>query len=327
MSTEALNLRRRGGYEVWYLTWNHPGTGQGFWLRHVIEAGHSELWFARFDPRDPTRTFGVHRRFPTEPTTGDTLPFRLVLGDAELRHDQARGSLAAAGHDIRWDLRWTPAARALRQLPDLMYARGGLGDTTVQTPNPRVPLHGELVIDGEHLAFSDAPLGQTHLWGKKHAYAWTWAHCGAFDDGDGAVLELLGARLQRGGVTLPTLTLVAMELDGEPLRLNQFRHVLGNRAGWELGRVAFSAHDATTRVTGELTCSPEQMIEAPYVDPDGTRLYCANTEIGDARLVISRRTWRGWRTERLLTARGTAHFEIGRRERDPRVTKTHTLVE
>ena len=331
MSTEAFNLRRlrrRAGYEVWYLTWNHPATGQGFWLRHVIEAGHSELWFARFDPRDPSRTFGVHRRFAGEPTTGDALPFRLVVGSGELRHDRARGSLAAAGHDVHWDLRWAPAARALRQLPELMYRRGGLGDTTVQTPNPRVPLHGELTVDGEHLAFTDAPLGQTHLWGTKHAYAWTWAHCAAFDkDDDGTVLELLGVRLQRGRAILPTMTLVAMELGGEPLRLNQLRHVIGNRSAWDLGRVAFSAHGATTRVTGELTCRPEQLLEAPYVDPDGTRLYCANTEIGDARLVVSRRTWRGWQTERLLTATGTAHFEIGGRERDPRVTKTHVLVE
>ncbi|HEY6038613.1 MAG TPA: hypothetical protein VIV58_30230, partial [Kofleriaceae bacterium] len=42
MTTEALNARRfrdqPGTYEVWYLTWNHPATGQGFWLRFVLEA-------------------------------------------------------------------------------------------------------------------------------------------------------------------------------------------------------------------------------------------------------------------------------------------------
>ena len=331
MSTERDNLRRRGGYEVWYLTWNHPGTGQGFWLRHVIESGHAELWFARFDPRDATRTFGVHRRFAGEPAGGDTAPFRIAIGDATLAHDAARGALVADGHDLRWDLRWTPAAHALRLLPDVIYAGGGLGDTTVQSPSPRAPLSGELVIDGERLVFDGAPVGQTHLWGKKHAFAWTWAHCaelvGTGGGGERALLELLGVRLQRGGLTLPTLAFAVLELDGESLRLNQLRHLAVNRARWERGRVQFDARGATVRVEGELTCRPEQLIEAPYVDPDGTHLWCANTEIGDARITVWRRTLRGWREDRTLVAAGTAHFEIGRRERDPRVAPTHVLVE
>ncbi len=327
VSTEAMNLRQRGGYEVWYLTWNHPGTGQGFWLRHVTESGHAELWLARFDPRDPARTFGVHRRFAGPPSGGDASPFRLVIGDAELRHDRARGSLAADGHDVHWDLSWAPASSALRLLPDVIYRRAGLADTTVQMPNPRVALHGEMSIDGEQLVFDGAPMGQTHLWGRKHAYAWTWAHCGAFDDDRGDVLELLGVQLQRRGMVLPRMTLLTMKLAGETLRMNQLRHIVRNRSRWELGRVHVDARDATTRVTCDLTCAPEHMIEAPYVDPDGTQLWCANTEIGDARLGVWRRTWRGWREDRVLTARGTAHFEIGRRERDARVAKTHVLVE
>ena len=43
MTTEPLNLRHwddlaRGVYEVWDLTFNHPGTGPGFWLRFITEA-------------------------------------------------------------------------------------------------------------------------------------------------------------------------------------------------------------------------------------------------------------------------------------------------
>ncbi len=43
MTTEDANLRHwddtsKGVYEVWYTTWNHPETGQGFWLRFITEA-------------------------------------------------------------------------------------------------------------------------------------------------------------------------------------------------------------------------------------------------------------------------------------------------
>jgi hypothetical protein len=55
-----------------------------------------------------------------------------------------------------------------------MYRRGGLGETTVQSPNVDVPITGTLTIDGVKVALADARGGQTHLWGTKHAAAWAW---------------------------------------------------------------------------------------------------------------------------------------------------------
>src|SRR4029077_2403887 len=114
---------KRGVYEVWYATWNHPGTDQGFWLRYVIEAPlarepYGELWFARFDPKG--RTFGIHKRF--HDVGSQSGPFSLTIGGARLGHDHAFGELAGDGHSVRWDLRWEPASHALRLLPDVMYA-------------------------------------------------------------------------------------------------------------------------------------------------------------------------------------------------------------
>ncbi|HUJ62359.1 MAG TPA: tocopherol cyclase family protein [Kofleriaceae bacterium] len=334
MTTEPDNVprwdpARRGGYEVWYLTWNHAATGQGFWLRYLTEAplagpARGELWFARFDPRHPERTFGIHRHF--EPARSAPLPFELALGDAELGHDRARGTLSGGGHDVRWDLHWTPAKHALRLLPDVMYGGGGRGDTTVLSPNPRVAMTGSLVIDGETLHFEHAVLGQSHVWGRKHAFAWTWGRCAEFDGAPDAVLEILGVRLQRRGVTLPTLAMVTLDLDGERHRLNQFRHVALARASWRTGHVAFSAQSAALKIEGELSCRVHELVAAPYVDPDGTALYCTNTEIGDAQVRVSRRAGLGWAPARTLDAAGRAHFETGGRSRDPAVVHDHVLV-
>ena len=102
MTTERYNLRHwddatRGVYEVWYMTWNHPETDQGFWLRYITEAplegpSRGELWFARFDPKNPARTFGIHRSFPGVDATRD--PFSLVIGGSKLGHDHAIGQVA-----------------------------------------------------------------------------------------------------------------------------------------------------------------------------------------------------------------------------------------
>ncbi len=320
---------RKGVYEVWYLTWNHPVTHEGFWLRYITEAPlagppRGELWFARFDPVRPERTFGMHKRF--DRVDAATSPFSLSIGGARLGHDHAIGELAGGGHHVEWNLRWDPAAQPLRQLPDVMYARGGLGETTVHSPNPRVAMTGTLVIDGETLAFDRAVLGQTHLWGKKHAYSWVWGRCAELSGAPDAVLELLGTRLERRGVVLPPLALVVLELDGEQHRLNQFRHVVNNRASWQLGKVTFSAWSATVKIEGEMTAPTEAFVMAPYEDPDGTHVYCANTEIGDARVTVYRRAGLAWREYRRLEARHRAHFELGGRTRDPAVVREHVLV-
>ena len=334
--TERHNIRHwtdesRGVYEVWYLTWNHPGTDQGFWLRYITEApvsgpARAELWFARFDPRDPSRTFGIHKRFAASELTSSADPFALAIAGSRLGHDHAIGQLAGDGHEVTWDLRWDAAGQVLRQLPEVMYARGGLGETTVQSPNPRVAMTGTLVIDGETLRFDRAVMGQTHLWGKRHAYSWTWGRCAEFAGAPDAVLELLGVRLQRRGMLLPPLVLVALDLDGEQYRLNQFRHVVANRGRWADGTVTFTAWSPTVKIEGELTCRPDQMVLAPYLDPDGTEVFCANTEIGDARVTVYRRAGLSWREHRTLEASRRAHFELGGRVRDPAVTREHRLV-
>jgi hypothetical protein len=333
-ATERDNLRhwdpaQRGVYEVWYLTWNDPASGDGYWLRYICEApltgsARGELWFARFDRARPERTFGIHHRDTAVAATHP--PFQLTIGDAGLGHDHAVGELAGDGHQVAWDLRWAAAPRALRQLPDVMYARGGLGETTVVSPNPRCMLVGTLDIDGQRVALDGAVLGQSHVWGKKHAYAWTWGRCAELLGAPDAVLELLAVRLQRRGVVLPTLALVVLEIDGERHQLNQLRHLARNRARWGDGRVEFNAWSSRVRIEGELVAPADAFVMAPYEDPDGTSVYCANTEVGDARVTVYRRAGLGWTRTRELTCRGRAHFELGGRTRDARVVRDHVLV-
>jgi hypothetical protein len=334
--TAEANLRHwrdadRGVYEVWYLTWNHAASDQGFWLRFVTEAPvdgppRAELWFARFDRARPERTFAFHRAFELARFAAGADPFEVVLAGCSLGHDHTFGELAGAGHDVRWDLRWDPAPAVLRHLPDVMYGGGGRGETTVQSPNPRVAMSGTLVVDGEQLRFDRAVLGQTHLWGTKHAFSWTWGRCAEFAGAPDAVLELLGVKLQRRGITTPPLFLLALDLDGERYRFNQFRHTVRNRARWGGTHVEFVAHGARIRIEGTLACRAEQMVLAPYLDPDGTRVYCANTEIGDVQLVVSERAGLRWRERRRLQSSGRAHFEIGGRQRDLAVTTEHVRV-
>jgi hypothetical protein len=328
--------RRRGHYEVWYLTLNDPKSRDGYWIRYTLESpldGHGEpyaqLWFARFSTgaTDPARTFGINRKLPIASYAAVTAPFVVTMGGARLAHDHARGALSGDGHAAEWDLRWKPQGHTLYHLPRVMYRRGGLGETTVLSPNVDVALTGTITVDGQRFELCDAPGGQTHLWGKKHAHAWAWGHCNAFDDAPGAALEVLAVRLRRRRIDLPSMTVCTLRLDGEELAFNHFHQALWVPAatmGTGLFRV--TARSLMDRVEGEFSCRPDDMVRANYHDPDGDPSYCHNTCTGDLRLTLSRRVRGRWRERAVMVAPRRGHFEVAGRARDPAVTRVHVEV-
>ena len=339
MTTAADNHRRwdgsaRGHYEVWYLTLNDPRSRDGYWIRYTLEAPlagvgepYAQIWFARFSASDPARTFGINRKLPIASLTATTDPFGLQLGACRLAHDGARGAVSGDGHAAEWDLRWTPNERTLRQLPGVMYARGGLGETTVLSPNVDVAISGTITVDGERFELSAAPGGQTHLWGTKHAFAWAWGHGNGFDDHPGAALEVLAPRLKRRGLMLPPMTVATLRLPGEELAFTRFdQALLAPRAQLATGRFQFAAGNRQARIEGEFSCRPEDLVRAHYHDPDGEPSYCHNTCVGDLRVTVFRKTGGKWREDLRLLAPRRGHFEIAGRTPDPAVTKDHVTV-
>ncbi|MCE9576822.1 MAG: hypothetical protein K8W52_26990 [Deltaproteobacteria bacterium] len=340
-SAIADNLRRWDGstpgrYEVWYLTANHAPTQTGFWIRYTLESPqvgvgepYAQLWFARFDARDPRRTFGINRKFPIAAMTaagGSGAPFGVAIAGNHLGADHARGALAGDGHDVRWDLRWPAAGETTRFLPDVMYARGGLGETTALIPTISAALTGTIVVDGVTYDLTGERVGQTHIWGKKHAFAWAWGHCNRFDGDPDAWFEILSPRLRRRGVVLPRLTVMSLRVGGETHAFNQFHHTPFARVELGTGSYTFSGGSLTARVEGEFTCRPEDMVTATYHDPDGEPSYCANTEIGTLTLTFSRRRGLRWQETARLVAPHRGQFEIAGRTRDAAVLNDHETI-
>jgi hypothetical protein len=340
-SLEANRMRwefQPGFYEVWYATLSHPATQTGFWIRFTLDAPRpshgapsARLWFARFDGRDPTRTFGFNQGFGIDQLRHEPEPFRLCIGEAELRNDGMKGALTALGQKVEWDMHWRPSERVHLHLPTAIY-KMSFADTLLVSPNLDVHAHGHITVDGERYHLDGAPLGQTHIWGKKHAYSWAWSHCNAFEGARGVTLETLTARLKRGPIVLPKLTLLSLYLDGSDPALIDFREPWQlplARSDYATGRYHLLAANAEFKVEAEFTSRPDDMIMAEYVDPDGEPVYCHNTECADARVTIWRRSpFVGrFREVRRLVAPKTAHYEWGARAGDPLVRKRHLPVE
>lgn len=324
--------QKRGHYEVYYLTCNHLESRTGFWIRYTLEsplheAPYAQLWFAFFDARDAAKSFAINKRFPIDRLVTERSPFKLSIGESFLGHDHMRGALEGDGHAARWDLTWLPSGTTHRHLPDLIY-KTDFADTKVLSPSLDAPLRGTITVDGRVLTLEGDPGGQTHLWGRKHAHAWAWAHCNAFEGQRGTALEALSVRLKRRGVVLPPLTLVSLYHDGEAHELTGFEHTILNRGRFGTARFQFVARGKDVRIRGDYACRPEDMVLTRYEDPDGEASFCANTEIADLRVTVERRSrlWSRWVEQARLVAPQCAHFEVAGREPDPAIRRRHVTV-
>ena len=308
--TEADNLPawtgRRGTYEVWFLTVTDPATGDGYWIRSTLTAPKAGdpsggVWFARFDPADPSATFGIHRAC-TEWKLGSE-GFAVAIGDAEMASGLARGSLEGDGHEVRWDLQYPTGEPTYRLLPDPLY-RSSLAPTKPMSPNPRTAVRGTITVDGRTQELVEAPGQQGHLSGTRHAERWAWAQCGAFVDEE-AVVHALTVQSRRGPVDTPFLTSVGLRWQGRWTRLAKVRF----RRDFDLGTWKIDVSNRRFRVTGRIEAPADTLLRARYTDPSGGFRYCHNSEIASCRLVLFERTARGWQEVALLESKGTTHAE------------------
>jgi hypothetical protein len=323
--------REPGRYEVWFLTVSHRASRSGFWIRHTLSAPTAErglppycqLWFACFDGDDAARSFAVNRTLPIDTLRAERDPFVVGVGEAELRHGALHGAIEGHGHAAEWDLTFEPEDEAVRTLPDWAYDSERVG-TRFLSPHFSVPLRGRIKADGREYVFDGDRATQCHIWGTKHAHAWGWGHVCGFAEEPETALDVLSARLKKGPVVLPPLTVVTLRRHGTVTRLSDPLSLLTGQGAVGTGRFRFAATTPRLRIRGEFTASPDDMVVADYTDPDGEAAYCHNSEVASLTMSIESRTWlSGWREEARLTAPRSAHFEHAARTPDAAIRRRH----
>jgi hypothetical protein len=284
----------------------------GYWIRHTTHvpiAGPPERrsWFARFDRRDPGRTFGINGSVGTGPSER-----------AWFDGTRSRGAIAGDGHDVEWELRLTPAGDPVRILPRPFYL-GGVVPTRPYTPGPDVALDGEIVVDGERVRTAGFRAHQGHVEGTRHAERWAWAQCAALDDG--YAFQVLSAQGRRGPFLTPFLTFGVIRIDGDWIRLR------GSRGrSWGLGTWAVSLRSPDLRVEGQITASRQHLLRTRYLDPDDTPRWCHHSDVASSRLLVWQRGTDGWDQRGELESDGTTHAEWAGRTPAMLVDRVHEEV-
>lgn len=316
--------RRSAGFtEAWYVTLNHEPSGAGIWLRYTITSPRSrteppvcELWAFLFD-RDKGPVFAAKNRHSIDLLGGpngrdDGALVR--IGDAWLSETHMEGEVSDEGSSMSWSLDIEPAVRCFHHIPSRLRRRAERRFTLVCAPNLSVPFTGTVKLEGQLYEFTGEVGQQGHRWGRAHAPSWAWAHCSDFGSGGDAVFEALGARSSIGPIPVPTMHLIYLRHDGEDMTFNQFEWALRARGRYEMPTWAFSARNDYWRIAGAARTGVDRMVQVTYMDPDGSKRFCANSEVADLGIEIYRRSGAAWLHHASLTSLRKAHLEFGRRD-------------
>jgi hypothetical protein len=342
MSTPALPLARslnavqwaghghRGHYEVWYVTIHDPVTRRAFWLRHTLHAptdgrpGQAALWAFSFDPAGQG-TQAIDR-YAMESFV-DHHDDGFALGPARFSPTTARGEVGEGADRIAWDLTLEAGPfGSFRHIP-LKLFRVRLAGSAVSTPSLSLAVTGWIEVGGVRTRLDRACGEQGHVFGRRHADRWAWAHVHRFDDAPDAVLEGASAQVRKLGVMIPAATPFCLQVGDRRVAWQRARELWAPRSRFELGRWQVDARKDDLKVRAVISAPPEAFISVEYEDPSGDRLFCNHTEIADADVEVHRRVGGSWKLEQRLEARGSTAFEIGERgPRDPRPRRTMDLA-
>lgn len=342
---EAANLPRypaggAGFYEVWFVEVQDILRETGLWLRYTLRAPRpgggepvAEVWAMFYDRAHPQENFGLKRTAPLSAAHLARDRFHFALGEASIDHYGCRGTLEDGGRRLAWDLSWSED-ELLHHLPYRGMYGGGFPRTKVLSPHFDLRASGYYRVGHRELRLSDCPGEQSHLWGTQHAKRWRWCHANTFLEDPSAAFEALTVQVQAGPIATPPLTLFALKLGGRthrfhgPLalvRTNESRTDAKVDADhyYPVSRWTVGGGDAELRFRGEISAPTETFLGAEYVDPDGSRRYCAHSKLATARLEVMFPDAKGrWRVGQTLVTDASAALEFVGAAADPRVPVT-----
>lgn len=302
---------KRGHYEGWFVAFNNPTEGAGYWIRYSMvaptDAGRepfAQTWLMRTDRGRPTPNRALRTTFPIEQLITTNQPFGVDVAGNRLAEDGCSGSLQDEAGTVSWNLRFEALLPGFTPTPEW----GARIATCFQEPQPLIRVSGEVTEDGRTRTVEGWLGEQAHVFGAKHSDRWHWAEC-----------KHLGAGRAFTGVAawprLPPRTITSLALlGGTPSvkrtgTLDLFKPVTQHSPeGWE-----FDAEYSRERLWGRVTPAPEDLIGITYHDPSGRPVYCYHSELADFSLRYYRRASAGsaWSLEEELTAPGAAAFEYG----------------
>jgi len=304
-------------YEVFYLIFNDPEAGHGFWLRTTLlnpqdahPASGPALWAGFCDRENPERNLTLDRAYPGAAVQPGPDGEGLTVGTAAIGAGRAQGEIEGQGRSIAWDLTYEG------QLAEDMCVHEGLARKLeprvgARIPYPRALFSGTVTVDGETIAIDRLVGHQAHHWGQRKMPAWAWGHACDFPDEPGAVVEVLHPSFTGGPITGPLFC--NARLGGRDWKL------------WELGREGatrvympghwrFRVARGNRKAEVTFTAEPDTMLDFLYFSPRYAESRCRNSPLCRVSVALSERGRRFGAWSEVHRADGWGTAEVVRPE-------------
>lgn len=321
--------QQHGFYEVWYLKLNAPQgqsqsnqPGPALWLRFTtlcLKNGLkkvAEVWGIFFEPQPEGGSKKIAVKNTCSLTSYDAGSDGTVrIEDSYFGPNRTSGIVVGRGNRIEWDLKFEPNDFTFFHVPNTLE-KLKFAKSIVCKPNVNVFFNGSFSVNGKRYDCASAPGCQGHIWGRRYAHEWAWAHCNAFDSSTPAVLEALSARVKMGGmITSPRMSALFFEYKGTRYEFNKLQDTVAIRSQYSLTSWNFSVDKGNLRLLGEITCDVKDLVAVTYEDTQGSYLYCNNSELASMSLSVY---YKG-KLDSTLRSRLTTGFETVSRSRSPYV--------
>lgn len=305
----------RGHYEGYYVAFNHPDSGRGYWIRYSMVAPteadrepFAQVWFMRTNRDSTPRNRALRTTFPIAKLETTTGPFTLNIDSNRLTMDGCSGTLSDASGEVAWDLTFESMLPGIAPTPEW----GARMATCYLEPHPLLHLTGT-IREGSEDTHIDGWLGeQAHVFGARHSQRWHWAECKHLGAGGRAFTGVAAWPKLPGGQR--SITSLYLELGGgrrllKNTTLQLFKaNTKHSPRSWE-----FDGEYGRERLAGVVTPHNEDLIGVTYHDPSGQPIYCYHSELADIVLRYYKRGGRtgDWTLEEEIVAPGSSAFEYG----------------
>lgn len=267
-------------YEVWYGKLNLTPQ-KAFWFRYTLLNGktkESALWAIFFDE---SKIIARKKVFPLHEASLE--PYvHLPLG--RLTENSCVGSL----DDIQWDLTYQKRDGAFDHVPHL-FKKLHFSKSLVCTPIVDARFLGKITVDGVVHSLDQVPGMAGHIWGKKQALCWSWAHCNSFEGMENTVFEGLSAKIPIMGRASPPLTSLYLKDGDKEYVFNGVIDLLKTQSSFGYGFWEFYTKKRNFILKGRIESVPNHIAVVTYTDTDDSVLYCHNSKLAKCELTLENR--------------------------------------
>lgn len=310
-------------YEIWFGKIDLE-PDKAFWFRYTILNGkvkEASTWAILFNNKElqtgketyPLETLSsANENILPDETNINRFRHASEVFHLGKQHLDESNAIGYAGN-IAWDLKFKDSQHRFEHVPPLVkFSR--LAKSIYNACFLDLKFSGGITTEKEKIIFENKPGMIGHIYGKKSAHAWAWAHCNNFDHVKDVIFEGLSAKIEIAGKVTPPLTSFILIRNNERITFSSTLHLFKNKSDFTDGKWEFEAKNKTYTLIGTAIAAGKIAL-VEYTDTDGSNLWCNNSKVAGLKLSLKNNSTG---KQEIFESKNTTAFETVNRLKPPK---------